>query len=232
MDVEAPLPEAPEEQSEYFPEPIKSKWPAVIISVLVTALAAGGGVFAYENNQQAKVKQQLQTQINSLTIQLAQQPSKTTTTAAVASPVHSATPSTGVVTPCQSGSLQLGLADNGGGTAGTFYYTITVTNLSSSPCTITGFPKAALLNKNQVQVGDNAINASTVSSKTLTVNSGSVVYASVGFPDSGNFSAGVCSAVAANLSITPPDNINPLLVALSRPYCPGFSVSAFSSTKP
>jgi hypothetical protein len=204
----------------------------VVAGVVVAALVAGGGVFAYEKKQQNDSNKDLQAQIDTLKAQLAASPTPTATASATASPSATPTPTATAVgtNACVSDNLKLSLLENGGGTAGTYYTNVVLTNSGTKACTIMGFSKVSLLDKDGKVLGT-ASNSTTVSSTTLTLDPGKAAYAALGFPDPGNFDAGTCSAAAVNLSVSPPGAGTALLTAMTRPYCPGFSVSAVSATK-
>lgn len=204
--------------------PAKKMWATLLAAILIPALIAGGAVYAYQKKQQTTATHDLQAQIDSLKTQLAATPTPTATP--TATPAASASPTS--TADCLS-SFTLSLVENGGGTAGTYYYNIALTNAGSQSCTISGFPAASLLSSDGTVLGK-ATNSTTVTTQSLVVAPGKVVYAALGFPNAGNFDPGTCSAAAATLSVTPPGASKALTTPVTRPYCPGFSVSALSAT--
>jgi hypothetical protein len=203
--------------------------PILLLSILGTALVIGGAVYFYEKNQQEIASQNLQAQIDSLKARLVT-PSPTVEPTATPAPTASPTATSTAVTTCLSENLTLSLVDNGGGTAGTYYTNIALTNSGTQSCTLTGFPKASLLDKNGATLGT-ATESALVTSSKVTLTAGKTAYAALGFPNPDNFDTGTCSAAAAKISVTPPGTTTPLLIATTRPFCPGFSVSALSATK-
>lgn len=189
-------------------------WPLLTASILATVLIVGGGVYLFQKHQQNTATQTLQAQVDSLKSQVA----------ALASATPIATP----VGVCSN--LTLSLLDNGGGTAGTYYTNVVLTNAGNTTCTVTGFPKVSLLDAKGVVLGT-ATNTTSVTATAISLAAGKAAYAAVGFPNADNFEAGKCSVAAKNLSVTPPGATTPLLIATTYPYCPGFSVSALSATK-
>lgn len=206
-------------------------WPTLTACVVATALIVGGGVYLYQKHQQDTANQDLQAQIDSLKSQLAAQATPTPTATPVASPTPTGATPTPTATPIAlCTNLTLSLLDNGGGTAGTYYTNVVLTNAGSTTCTLMGYPNVSLLDAKGAVLGT-AANTTSATAATITLTPNKAAYAAVGFPNAGNFEAGTCSAAATNLSVTPPGATTPLLIATTRPYCPGFSVSAFSATK-
>lgn len=207
-------------------------WPVVLVVALITALVAGGGVYAYQRSQNATTVDNLQAQIDSLKIQLAASPTPTATptTTAGASP----SPSASGTTACQSSDLSLQLVNNGGGTAGTYYYDLGITNDGKATCTVSGYPTVSQLGSDGSILGK-AEHTTLAPSATITLATGQTAYAALGFPVAANFATGVCAA-ASSLSVTLSGAGTALsLSTADQPnaayYCPGFSVSALSSTK-
>jgi hypothetical protein len=220
-----------------IPTPRKT-WPATLAAILIAALVFGGGVYAYEKKQQTTATQDLQLQINSLKAELAAgTPAPTATPLATAKPTATATatPSptasaSAAPIACAASNLVLSLSDTGGGAAGTYYYNIVLTNNTRAACTISGYPAVSMLDADGASLGS-AVNSEVVGVKQLTVDAGKAVYAAVGFPNPANFDSGKCSAAAAKMAVTAPNTTTALTILLTRPYCPGFSVSALSATK-
>jgi hypothetical protein len=206
-----------------------------VLAVVLSAAITGGLVYAVQNKQ----SNDLQSQLNDLKTQVAAIPTATATPVALATATPTATPTaaatatpttapTATATAATGCDLKLSTLNNGGGTAGTFYQNIVLTNNGTSTCTLTGYPTVSLLNSAGTTVG-NATNSTTVTAKSISIAPGKAAYSAVGFPDSGNFSAGVCKA-ATTISVTPPGQTTALTVATTRSYCPGFSVTALTST--
>lgn len=137
---------------------------------------------------------------------------------------------------CQSTNLSASLTD-GSGTAGTYYYLINLKNTGSSGCSYSGKTTISLLDSNNNILG--SYNLAT--SSGLNIPAGQVIYATVGFPDANNYvGMSACKVGVTTLGIYPPNqttavsvaNINQLQTGFTDNYCTGFSVKAFSLTKP
>ncbi len=157
-------------------------------------------------------------------------PSPTATAAATITPapVPSPVASTGPVTACATGNLAGSLDATGGGTAGTLYRQLILTNRSNHRCTVYGFPGVSLVNASGVQLGAPAAR-SGAAGPTITLAPGQAAASAVGFPDAGNFEPGACSAMSTSLKVYPPNQTTTLLIPLAAQYCPGFSVQTLAA---
>jgi len=159
-------------------------------------------------------------------------PAPTATVGTSASPTLSSEPSDRPTTPrCRTSDLA-GSIVRTSGAAGTTYDTVALKNSSSVPCELTGFPGVSLVDASGTQIGQPAMRNSGSTPSSVTINGGSSGYFQVGFPNPGNFSPGKCSSdESKNLRVYPPGDTQSLLIATAQKYCPGFSVSAISSTQ-
>jgi len=209
-----------------------SVMPTVTVAILA-ALVAGGAAYAYERHQRTVSEKNLQSQIDTLRSQLASTPTPTpvATVTPTTSPSATASPSSSpTVSGCTSANLTLAFAPaTGGGTAGTNYYDLALTNKGTVTCTLQGFPTVKLLNSAGTAVGTAQANGTAGSAVSLAP--GGSAYAAVGVVDSGNFSPGVCLA-GTKLSVTPPGQTTALTASTDISYCPGMSVGSITSTKP
>jgi len=210
---------------------------SIFASVLITALIVGASVFAYESNQKSDAEQNLQAQINTLQSNLVAlkaspsptvSPSVTPTTSPAVTASPTVSPTTTALSACASSNISAAVT-NPEGTAGTVYYTLTLTNSGSVSCTLEGIPNVSLLDSNAKVLGS-ATGTTTVAASQITLAPSKSAYTNLGFPDAGNFPDGQCSAAAAKMSITPPNQTTPIIIANTSQYCPGFSVSALVAT--
>jgi hypothetical protein len=163
-------------------------------------------------------------------------PSPSSTASPSASPISSVTPSptptstaaAGTPSECSTANLAGSLDARGGGTAGTNYQQLILTNRSTHACTVYGFPGVSLVDAAGVQLGSPAVRNDTTAG-LVTLAPGQSAAAAVGFPDPGNFDPGTCSAPSTNLKVYPPNQTTALLVPLVARYCPGFSVQALAA---
>jgi hypothetical protein len=154
--------------------------------------------------------------------------SPTPTASAQISPTPSTSQQTTAVGECKTSQLSASLLP-ASSAAGTSYQTIVLTNVSSSNCTVEGYPGVSLADANGSILGASASRDTVTTPSQLTLAPNKSAYANVGFPDPGNFSPGQCSTPAAIIKIFPPDQTTALKVANTMQYCPGFSVTALSA---
>jgi hypothetical protein len=127
------------------------------------------------------------------------------------------------ITACASQNLAGSIDSTGGGTAGTLWQKVVLTNKGTVTCTLTGFPGVSLVSQASSQLGQPAQRDGS-SGQTVTLAPGHAADAPVGFPDTSNFQAGTCSAKSTGLLVYPPGQTAPLTISLVAQYCPGFEV--------
>ncbi|MEI6477464.1 MAG: DUF4232 domain-containing protein [bacterium] len=178
-------------------------FPSIVTTIVLTALVAGGISFLYLKHQTDIKQADLQNQITALQKQIG-----TPTPPAAATP----SPSTPTVAACLPANLTATLtAQVGGGTAGTSYYNLTLTNKGTVDCTVTTDPPTiAALNASGTVVGTTA--PTPDSTTHLTVAPARSVYTSVGFPNPATFTSGVCKPIKS-LKITLPGQTAGVTVA-------------------
>jgi len=108
-----------------------------------------------------------------------------------------------------------GLSPNGA--AGTIYYPVEFTNISSSACTLTGYPGVSAVSKSAHQIGLAATRV-TATVHTVTVKPDQTVHALLGIVDPGVI-AGCHNTGADGLKVYPPNEKSKQLVL-------GFSFTA------
>jgi hypothetical protein len=139
----------------------------------------------------------------------------TVTVTASASAATSTSPASGSATtttpagpgPCQSSALKVTLG-HGDAAAGTTYYEILLTNVSSATCTLYGFPGVSFTGETySVQVGPAATRSSSSHPTLVTLASGAVASAEIAVVDAQNYSAGACGLTTASGILVYPPNL-------------------------
>ena len=156
---------------------------------------------------------------------LANQPApKPATSAKVATGSQQATP-TGSPQNCTAPSLSLsvGMPQE---TAGTIYTDITYTNTSSQSCIVQGFPTVTLADGQGNDLGKPADNNGSSNGPVTLVPNHSTT-ATISVPNPGFLSPGVCTASAAYVVVSAPNDPRYLQGDYHEAYCPGLAVSAF-----
>lgn len=153
------------------------------------------------------------------------------TPAANSSASATAAPSSAPGTPhCHTNDLS-GSLKNEQGAAGSTYVSLALTNHSSASCTLSGYPGVSLVDASGNQIGQPATRDTVHPVTVVTLSGNGSAYATLRFPNPANFPSGRCSTEkSVNLRVYPPGETQSLLVPSQHAYCPGFSVSALSST--
>lgn len=115
--------------------------------------------------------------------------------------------------PCRTSGLVVWLNDEpGGGTAGSFYYKLELTNLSGHTCTLHGYPGVSAVDLAGHRLGSAALHEASgkprvvaLASATPTLALGTTATAVLRIVDAGDFSPAACHPVsAAGLRVYPP----------------------------
>ncbi|MET9381639.1 DUF4232 domain-containing protein [Streptomyces sp. NPDC002928] len=164
----------------------------------------------------------------------AQQPTTTSTTAiTTASTTRSATggrtTSGADATRCHTSELRASVGRNNPG-AGQENFPIVLTNVSSSACTLYGFPGAAFVDASGKQLGPDPKRASDSSPTSVTLAPGRSAWAGLTFANPEVSEAR--TATPASLVVTPPDERDPLTVGWTGGKVPvaGNASSVFLTT--
>lgn len=195
----------------------------LLVLALITATAAC--VYVWQQNQFSAQKSDLE---NQLTAAKAANKDNQSSSTADSRPAHEQAPPKVVTeTTCNADELALSLARGDGGGAGTLNQLIVLTNTGKRACTLGGFPGVSLVNDNGNQIGSPADRAKNYPEKTLTLNPGNQVKATLSFHDQGNYPAGTCKTGATKLRVYPPNDTGYLSVAspMVTAWCPGFEIS-------
>lgn len=127
---------------------------------------------------------------------------------------------------CSSSALAvwLGLGE-GGATAGSTYYPLELSNISTHSCRLKGFPGVSAWNGHQL--GRPAQRANAIPPHTVTLARGATAHVLLRITDVGNLPAASCSpTTATELKVFPPDERAAKFVPFSFQACskagPGF----------
>ncbi|MGZ4439785.1 MAG: DUF4232 domain-containing protein [Gaiellaceae bacterium] len=114
-------------------------------------------------------------------------------------------------------AVWIGLGE-GGATAGSTFYPLELTNVSSHTCHLFGFPGASAFAGHQL--GSPAQRNHTVAEHTVTLVPGDTAHTVVQISDVGNFSRSQCAPVTAfGLKVIPPDETTSKGVPFSFRAC-------------
>jgi hypothetical protein len=130
-------------------------------------------------------------------------------------------PSAPASTPrCTSSSLAVWIGvGEGGSTAGSTFYPLELTNVSSHACHLFGFPGISAFGGGH-QLGSPAQRNHAVAKHTVTLAPGETAHTVVQIADASNFSASQCKPVpATGLKVIPPDERTSLGVPFGFHAC-------------
>lgn len=123
------------------------------------------------------------------------------------------------VPPCQTSGLDVWFNSEGNGAAGSIFYKLEFTNLSSHTCSLKGFPTAWAVNLNGQRLGSNA-NHEGGSPHTVKLAVGATAAAQLRIVEAGNFSPSDCHPVtAAGFRVRPPGQSGSRLVPFPFEAC-------------
>jgi hypothetical protein len=183
---------------------------AAVALLCTAALAAACGSTGSNANSQA-----------SATVTPAQSP-----TPAAPSPAASSTPASPTGSPataaCASSSLTATVNTSpGGAAAGSTYYPLNLTNTSTSPCTLFGYPGVSFVSgPSGSQIGEPASRNPAVTAATVTLAPGAVAHVTLQVVDALNYSKSACQPVTAHwLRVFPPGQFTALYVKFSALTC-------------
>jgi hypothetical protein len=139
----------------------------------------------------------------------------TTATAAFAAKPAASTPK------CTAGELGVWIAANHGqGAAGTAYYPLEFTNLSTHACTLEGYPGVSALASNGSQLGDAASRFTYGKETTVKLGADQSAFALLGYRDA---AVGSCASKdvrdAYNLRVYAPGSTSAINVPWDWPTC-------------
>jgi hypothetical protein len=147
-------------------------------------------------------------------------------TSAAPSSAATSTPASPTGSPaaaaCASSSLTAAVNTSpGGAAAGSTYYPLNLTNTSTSPCTLFGYPGVSFVTgPSGSQIGEPASRNPAVTAATVTLAPGAVAHVTLQVVDALNYTKSACQPVTAHwLRIFPPGQFTALYVKFSALTC-------------
>ena len=163
----------------------------------------------------------------SSTVTVTVTPSTGTSSSTAPAPPSSSAPPPGPA-ECTTSALQVKVGSSNGA-AGTIYYSLDFTNVSSSSCFVEGYPGVSLVsagNSSGSQVGADAKRDPVVTPKQLVLAPGQTANAQLGVAEAGNFPASSCHVVTAHwLKVFPPDQTVAVFAPLTTQTCASTSTA-------
>jgi Protein of unknown function (DUF4232) len=146
---------------------------------------------------------------------------------ATATTTPAGTPTSVPLAECTTSDLRVKVGSSNGA-AGTIYYSIDLTNISTSNCFLQGYPGVSLVSAGTnagSQIGADAKRDPVVPAKQITLAPGSTANAQLGVAEAGNFPASSCHQVTAHwLKVFPPDQTVAAYTPLTTQTCSSTSV--------
>ena len=118
------------------------------------------------------------------------------------------TPAAGAVThpACRTSQLVVWQGLPGSGTAGSIYYELQFSNVSSTACAMVGFPGVSAVSSTGTQLGSAAARDHSFAPRTVVLAPGATAHAVLRIVDAGAFPAASCRPVTATgLKVYPPN---------------------------
>ncbi len=142
----------------------------------------------------------------------------TPSTSAPTSPSSSPTPSG--PGSCSTSDLRLAVGRENG-TAGSVYYPLDFTNISSAACTMFGYPGVSFVTGSGSQIGAPAGRDGTTPRALITVQPGAVAHATLRITDPGVYGPSRCGHIVkvSWLKVYPPNQFTALTVPISTQGC-------------
>ncbi len=133
----------------------------------------------------------------------------------------SARAASAAVPQCATSALEvwLGLGP-GGAAAGSTYYPLEFSNISSATCTLRGFPGVSAIGSGGAQLGSPAGWDTAVTPQTVTLAPGATAHTVLQIADVGNYPPSTCNpATAIGLRVYPPNQTSSTVVTYSFRAC-------------
>ena len=139
---------------------------------------------------------------------------------APATPTPTPTPTPTGPLPCPTSGLRASVG-SGNGAAGSTYYPLEFTNVSSAACTLFGYPGVSFVTGNGGSlIGRAASRNPAVSSTLVTIAAGGTAHATLQVVDAMNYPNSDCHLVTAHvLKIYPPNQTAPIYLSFTAPAC-------------
>jgi Protein of unknown function (DUF4232) len=140
--------------------------------------------------------------------------------------------STGAGSPCATTGLKVTLVTSGGGAAaGSTFYPLNFTNVSTSPCVLDGYPGASFVTPSGGPIGDPADRNPGVIPVPVTLAPGTTAHATLQVVDAQNYSAATCDPVTAHrLRIYPPGQTTAVEISFTTLVCAAHISSSLGNT--
>jgi hypothetical protein len=148
-------------------------------------------------------------------------PTKTVTVPASTAPATPTTsPTPAGPPPCPTSALKASMGA-GNGAAGSTYYPLEFTNVSSAACTLFGYPGVSFVTgTGGSQIGRAASRNPAVTSKLVTIAAGSTAHATLQVVNAMNYPGADCHLVTAHtIKIFPPNQTAPIYLGFTAPAC-------------
>jgi hypothetical protein len=129
--------------------------------------------------------------------------------------------STGAGSTCATTDLKVTLVtSSGGAAAGSTFYPLNFTNVSTSSCVLDGYPGASFVTPSGGPIGDPADRNTGVIPVPVTLAPGATAHATLQVVDAQNYSAATCDPVTAHwLRIYPPSQTTAVEVSFTTLVC-------------
>lgn len=119
---------------------------------------------------------------------------------------------------CTTSALRLHVGQ-GGAAAGTYYVPLVVTNTSTSPCALFGYPGVSFLDGNGHQIGLAAQRDKSSKPHRVVLQPSGKAHADVAVPNPANFGSGCGEQRARQIRMYPPDQTASLHAATDIQVC-------------
>ncbi len=121
---------------------------------------------------------------------------------------------------CASTGLVVWLDTQGNGAAGSVYYKLQFTNLSSHACTLRGYPGVSAVDLSGHQLGSAASRDNARKPRLVTLAHGATATAVLRIVEAGNFPSATCHQVtAAGLRVYPPNRATSKVIPFPFAAC-------------
>jgi hypothetical protein len=140
--------------------------------------------------------------------------------------------STGAGSTCATTDLKVTLVTSGGGAAaGSTFYPLNFTNVSTSSCVLDGYPGASFVTPSGGPIGSPADRNPGVTPAPVTLAPGATAHATLQVVDAQNYSAATCDPVTAHwLRIYPPGQTTAVEVSFTTLVCAAHISSSLGNT--
>ena len=140
--------------------------------------------------------------------------------AALAAPGHAGAGTAASAPGCGTSSLRVWLGVPGEAAAGSIYYPLELSNVSSHSCTLLGFPGVSAVAAGGAQLGSAATRDHTDPTNLVTLSPGATAHALLKIVNVGLFPPSTCQpASAIGLKVYPPNNTAATVVGFPFQAC-------------